>query len=320
MSDVRPQQAARIDGLDLLRGLGIGLVMLRHALPGLFPGAGVVGVVMFFALSGYLITGVLERGPSMRGFYARRARRLVPPLLVLVAGVVAVTLVADPLGDRDRLEWTVLWALTWTGNLPFGHASDATFHLWTLATEEQFYLVWPATLLLLGRRRALLAAAAATAAACVATTWWLAEDPDLAYALPTSWALCFVVGAAVRLYGEHLVVPAWAAPAVLAAIAVLGVVPLRGHALTYLAGGPVIAALTAVLILAWRDRTTIAGPLRAGVWLGTVSYAAYLWNYPLSLWLPALPAVVLTLVAAALSWRYVEAPLQLRRRRVPVAA
>jgi peptidoglycan/LPS O-acetylase OafA/YrhL len=307
----------RIQGLDLLRGVAVGLVMLRHALPDVFAGAGVVGVVMFFALSGYLITGVLERGPRLGDFYARRARRLVPPLLVLVAAVVVVTLVADPLGDRDELGWTVLWALTWTGNLPFAHASDATFHLWTLATEEQFYLVWPAALLLLGRRRALLVAAVVTAVACLATTWWLAEDPDLAYALPTSWALCFVVGAAVRLHRERLVVPGWAAPAALAALAVLSVVPLRGHPLTYLAGGPAIAALTGVLILAWRTWTTVTGPLVGLVWLGTVSYAAYLWNYPLSLWLPALPATLLTLAAATLSWQYVEAPLQRPRQVVP---
>lgn len=308
----------RVDGLDLLRGLAVGLVMLRHALPEFAPGAGVVGVVMFFALSGYLITGVLERRPPLREFYARRAVRLVPPLLVLVAGVVIVTVLLDPLGDRDELGWTVLWALTWTGNLPFGHASDATFHLWTLATEEQFYLVWPATLLALGRHRALVAAGLTTGAACLATSWWLAEDPDLAYALPTAWALCFVVGAAARLHQDRLVVPPPAVPAALALLAVLSVVPLRGHTLTYLAGGPVIAALTAVLILAWRSWGSVTGPLRGLVWLGTVSYAAYLWNYPLSLWLPPLPAVALTLVAAALSWRYVEAPLQ--RRRAPVAA
>lgn len=310
----------RSEGLDLLRGIAVGLVMLRHALPDAFPGAGVVGVVMFFALSGYLITGVLEQRPPLREFYRRRVRRLVPPLLVLVAGVVLVTLVADPLGDRDELGWTVLWAVTWTGNLPFGHASDATFHLWTLATEEQFYLLWPATLLLLGRHRALVVAGVVTVLACVATTWWLAEDPDLAYSLPTSWALCFVAGAAVRLHRDRLSVPAWAAPAALVLLAVLSVVPLRGHPLTYLAGGPAIAALTGVLILAWRTWTTVTGPLAALVWLGTVSYAAYLWNYPLSLWLPALPAVVLTLVAAALSWRYVEAPLQRRRQREAVPA
>ena len=310
----------RSAGLDLLRGLAVALVMLRHALPSAFQGAGVVGVVMFFALSGYLITGVLERRPPLGEFYLRRARRLVPPLLVLVAAVMVVTLVADPLGDRDELGWTVLWALTWTGNLPFGHASDATFHLWTLATEEQFYLLWPAALLLLGHGRALVVAGLGTAAACVATSWWAAPDYDIAYALPTSWAVCFVIGATVRIHRDRLAVPTWAAPMVLALLAGLSVVPLRGHPLTYLAGGPAIAALTGVLILAWRTWTTVTGPLAALVWLGTVSYAAYLWNYPLSMWLAPLPAAVLTLVAAALSWRYVEAPLQQRRQRPAVVA
>jgi peptidoglycan/LPS O-acetylase OafA/YrhL len=311
----------RIDGLDLLRGIAVGLVMLRHALPDVFPGAGVVGVVMFFALSGYLITGVLEKRPRLGAFYARRAWRLVPPLLVLVVGVVLVTLVLDPLGDRDRLLKTVVVALTWTADLPFGHASDATYHLWTLALEEQFYLLWPVTLLALGARRGLMLAAVATSVACLLTTWWLAEDPDLAYSLPTSWALCFVVGAAARVHRGRLRTPTWIAPVALATLAVLSMVPLRGHALTYLAGGPAIAVLTAALVLSWRTWTTVTHPaLRALVWLGTVSYAAYLWNYPLTLWLRphAGLAVVLTLAAAALSWRYVEAPLQ--RRRVEVAA
>lgn len=75
----------RVAGLDAIRGLAVGLVMLRHAFPGTFAGAGVVGVVMFFALSGYLITGLLlgelERTGrvDLHRFYARRARWLVPP-------------------------------------------------------------------------------------------------------------------------------------------------------------------------------------------------------------------------------------------------
>jgi len=324
----------RIAGLDLLRGVAIGLVMLRHAFPEPFAGAGVVGVVMFFALSGFLITGVLlgELGRVQRvdlgRFYRRRARRLVPALLFLVAGVVAVTLVFDPLGDRDQLGKTVLVALTWTGNLPFGHASDATFHLWTLATEEQFYLVWPAVLALAFARRRVGAALAATAAACllacVLTLLWLGEAPDLAYALPTSWAVCFVIGAATRVYAERLVLPHWTVPVALSGLALLSVVPLRGHALTYLAGGPAIAVLTAVLLVSWRTWTTVSGPaLTALMWLGTVSYAAYLWNYPLTLWLrPHLDhagpvAAGLTIVLAAVSWYAVERPWQ--ERRVPAA-
>lgn len=324
----------RIAGLDLLRGVAIGLVMLRHAFPSLFAGAGVVGVVMFFALSGFLITGVLvrelerEHRVDLGRFYRRRARRLVPALLFLVVGVVAVTLLLDPLGDRDQLGKTVLVALTWTGNLPFGHASDATFHLWTLATEEQFYLVWPAVLALAFARRrvgmALAVTAAACLLACVSTLLWLGESPDLAYALPTSWAVCFVIGAATRVYADRLVLPGWSVPVALAGLAVLSVVPLRGHALTYLAGGPAIAALTAILLVSWRTWTTVSGPaLTALVWLGTVSYAAYLWNYPLTLWLrPHLDlagpvAAGLTLVMAAVSWYAVEHPWQ--ERRVPAA-
>lgn len=343
--------ATRIDGLDLLRGIAIGLVMLRHAWPSLFPGAGVVGVVMFFAISGYLITGLLvdeldrTGRVDLRRFYARRARRLVPALLLLVAGVVAVTLLLDPLGDREELGRTVLVALTWTGNLPFGHASDATFHLWTLATEEQFYLVWPAVLVLAaarGRvRLALLLVAGACLLACAATVAWLREDPELAYSLPTSWALCFVVGGAARILGgaaassgsapmgaeRHDAAFGRAAPVALVGLAVLSVVPLRGHALTYLAGGPAIAALTAVLLLSWRTWTDVTGPARALVVLGTVSYGAYLWNYPLTLWLrPSLGAyagpvaLVLTLAMAAASWRLVEAPARPRRRTTETVA
>ena len=151
----------------------------------------------------------------------------------------------DPrLGRRSFVRATLADRLLEARNLPFAHASDATFHLWTLATEEQFYLVRPAVL------------------------------------------------------------------------AVLSVVPLRGPALTYLAGGPAIALLTAAVLLAWRGWVDVTTPvLRPLVWLGTVSCAAYLWNYPLTLWLrphlgvaAGVTAAAGTLVLAAVSWRLVERP------------
>ena len=327
-------EGRRSEGLDLLRGVAVALVMLRHALPDAFAGAGVVGVVMFFAISGYLITGVLVEehartgGVDLRRFYARRARRLVPALVVMVVGVALVTVLLDPLGERDDLGRTVLVALTWTGNLPRLQTDGATFHLWTLATEEQFYLLWPVVLLSLvlrpGRRPgpALLAAGAACLLLCVATVLWLREDPDLAYALPTSWAGCFVVGGAARLLGDRVRLPRGAAVVAVVVLVALSLVELRGHAATYLLVGPAVAVLTAVLVLAWRPWTVVDGPVgRRLVALGTVSYGAYLWNHPLMLWLREVPGgplvdlttallgTVLTVAAAYASHRFVERPL-----------
>ncbi|MFZ2502680.1 MAG: acyltransferase, partial [Nocardioides sp.] len=305
--DVVGRPSPRVAGLDVLRGVAIALVMLRHAVPALFPGAGVVGVVMFFTLSGFLITGLLTEefaragGVRLGDFYRRRVVRLAPALVVLVAGYVLVTVTWDPLGERSAVAETVLVALTWTGNLPLWSASPAMFHLWTLATEEQFYLLWPTVLLLgLRRGRAGWAAAAAAAAAligCLATLVWLHDAPDLAYALPTSWAVCFVIGGATRLAvgvsagtvdrrparpGWRTLAP-WVAGAVLALLSVL---PVRGSALTYLVVGPVVSAATAATVIAaLRFREVSTAPARAFAALGVVSYGAYLWNYPLTLWL-----------------------------------
>ncbi|GAB1510776.1 acyltransferase family protein [Actinophytocola sp. KF-1] len=321
--------AGRIAGLDVLRGLAILLVVLRHAVPDVFAGAGVVGVVMFFTLSGYLITGVLAKELSTTGrvdyrrFYLRRARRLLPALVALAAVFAVVTLVFDPLGDRDRLPATTAVLLTFTGNLPVADVSAAAFHSWTLATEEQFYLLWPALLALAWARGRVGAALVATAVAVLgAVLAWLWPYADNAYVLPTSWFLCFVIGAATRLRGDASRIPAALVPLVLAALAALSVVPLRGHALTYLVAAPAIACFTAVLLLAWSRWTDLTHHVARGLAaLGVVSYGAYLWNYPLTLWLrPDLGAAAgplaaaLTIVAAALSWRFVEEPVMRRVR------
>lgn len=117
---------------------------------------------------------------------------------------------------------------------------------------------------------------------------------------------------------HRLAVPRLAAPAAVLRLGAPGVVPLRGHLWTDGGGGPAIAALTGVPVLALRDPATVSGPPTLLVRLGSVSGAASLGNHPLSRWLPAVPALALTLVAAALSWRCVEAPR--RSRPAPAVA
>lgn len=337
------ESTGRLPALDVLRGAAVLWVVARHLLPDVFAGGGVVGVVLFFTLSGYLITDLLASEYRRSGridlgrFYRRRASRLVPALLLFLAVFSAVTLALDPLDDRDLLVTTVLIAITWTGDLPFGHASTATFHLWTLALEEQFYLIWPlavaialrcrrsSTLVLIGIVVCMLAAAA--------TTWWLRDAPDAAYSLPTSWAGSFVLGGSLRLVPRISdvlrVVPVWCGWCGLGGLALL---PLRGHWWTYLGVGPLISLLTLlVLAHAVGHLAAVTGTVsRLLGWLGVRSYGLYLWNYPIALWLADIDgisgvryvalALAMTIIAAWISHRWVEVPARQRlSRRVRTA-
>ena len=154
-----------LPGLDGLRALAVVAVMIYHADAGWLPG-GFLGVEVFFVLSGYLITLLLmaetERtgGVSLREFWIRRARRLLPALFSVLTVVTVYTAVfrADYLGRlRGDVVAGVLygsnWFQLWVGA---GYASGGDFaplrHLWSLAVEEQFYLIWPLVMLVLLRR------------------------------------------------------------------------------------------------------------------------------------------------------------------------
>lgn len=159
----------RVSGLDGLRGLAVALVVLFHVYPSLLPG-GFLGVDVFFVLSGYLITGLLlkrftEDGvgakAALRGFWVGRARRLLPELAVVLLVVCIVAGVAGPefgAGLRAQVAAALVSGTNW---LLIAHGQDyfaafsaaaghppapALQHLWSLAVEEQFYVVWPLVL------------------------------------------------------------------------------------------------------------------------------------------------------------------------------
>jgi peptidoglycan/LPS O-acetylase OafA/YrhL len=355
----RPAKAAqqtaprpRLDGLDVLRGAAVGAVLLGHSWPAIFQGAGIVGVIAFFVLSGYLITNVLvrdiERHRKIRygRFYAHRAFRLVPALISLLGVYAIVELATDFLGDRTKgiVGYTVLAGLGYLKDLPLPFdVSMAIGPLWTLAVEEQFYLIWPALLVLALRRHRqgrLIGFSAAVAlflmsASVLAMAALAPQLHSLVYALPTTWGLGLIVGAALRLYRVHVF--SWFAGRRLRCAALLGSVAVLASLIFFpkanetpvfiLIGGPLAMAASAVLVALAASR--VAGMpkwTRPAQMLGTVSYAAYLWNYPIILWLNggstadlpplvAVSAIALTLLLALISWHTVERLGRIARER-----
>jgi peptidoglycan/LPS O-acetylase OafA/YrhL len=158
-----------LPGLDGMRALAVVAVMVYHANSAWLPG-GFLGVEVFFVISGYLITLLLigehERSGtvSLRGFYVRRARRLLPALFTLLIGITIYTAIwrRDALGQLRgdvlaAIAYVSNWYQIWVGQ---GYTASGDFaplrHLWSLAVEEQFYLIWPVVMILVlrvGRRR-----------------------------------------------------------------------------------------------------------------------------------------------------------------------
>jgi peptidoglycan/LPS O-acetylase OafA/YrhL len=333
----------RLDGLDVLRGAAVGAVLLGHSWPGAFQGAGIVGVIVFFVLSGYLITGVLmrdvERHRKVRygRFYAHRAFRLLPALIAFLGVYAVVELTADVLGDRSKgiIGYTLLAGFGYLKDLPLPFdVSLAIGPLWTLAVEEQFYLIWPALLVFALRRNRqgrLIGWSAAVVlslmtASVLAMLILAPQLHSLVYALPTTWGLGLIVGSALRLYRVHMF--SWFSGHRLRRAALLGSILVLAALIFFpkanespaffFVGGPLAMAAAAVLVVLAASRTRVMPTwTRALQALGTVSYAAYLWNYVVILWLNggstadlppvvAVSAILITLLLAVISWHTVE--------------
>lgn len=344
----------RVTGLDGIRGVAIALVLVAH-LVGL-NGAGLVGVLVFFVLSGYLITRLLLREADgsgrvdLRQFYLRRALRLLPALVVLLAAVGVLSLFPGTgISPADAVRGAVqglLYVTDFTVGLQLDYV-PALAHLWTLAVEEQFYLLWPVVLVAVVRRAApdsrlrvmcwLLGAGVLLRVATVLAAGRL----DLFfYALPTTWVDTLMVGCtlAVVLHGRPdrvarlRSVAEHPAAGVLVWLVILGfaVHPATfTHPLTYVVGLPLLALASARLVVAATGRQV--GPTRRLLqtrvlgWLGDHSYGIYLFNSTCVIVLTALVGaglptralgIAIALGAAALSRRYVEQPFLTLKDRI----
>jgi peptidoglycan/LPS O-acetylase OafA/YrhL len=316
--------------LDGMRGLSVLAVIAYHGrIFGLRNGF--LGVDIFFVLSGFLITTLLvEEWHSRRDirfgrFYMRRILRLFPALAALV---VLYALVAD---WRPALV-AGLYVTNWAAAL-WGYSPGYLGHTWSLAIEEQFYLLWPPLLYLLLRcgvsRRALVGAALGGAAAAAGLRAWLwahgASAGRVHYGLDVR-ADSLLVGAAAGL--------AWAggwlprAGTGLRVAGALAVAVLIGCLLRdpstetffYRGGYTLVALAAAVWMTAVLRRPPAPLTHPALLWIGRRSYGLYLWHYPILRWFagrgwPLAVGIALSFAVAAASFVWIEQPfLRLKRR------
>lgn len=333
--------------IDGLRSVAVVPVVLYHAGFSLFSG-GYVGVDIFFVISGYLITSILlaeisNNRFSLSGFYARRARRLFPALFaMLLACCIPAYLLLMPGELEDFGESLATTAIFSSNFLFFSEAGyfegpaemKPLLHTWSLAIEEQYYLLFPGVLLLVQRKfsgRFLAATMGLFAASLALSVWSVAQAPTAGfYLLPSrTWEL--LLGSMLAMWlagdGQKLTPPAWLGES----LAALGLALIAFAIFAYQPGiaFPGLAAIppclgTALIIYAGATRQNSVGrllSLRPLVFIGLISYSLYLWHWPLLVFakhyalreLTLVEASILVLVAvllATLSWRYVEKPFR----------
>lgn len=339
--------------IDGLRALAVVPVILFHAGVKAFPG-GFVGVDVFFVISGYLITLLLlaeqQRGRiSLAHFYERRARRILPALLgvILVSSLVAPLLMVPY--QLEHFGWSVLSLAAFGSNFYFwkstGYfAPDAgilpLLHTWSLAVEEQFYIVFPLLLIALqryGRRVAVPGFLVLALGSLFLAEWMSTQSSTAAYFLLPTRAWELLLGVLLAFLQNSCPVLGARLPQSLLAclgIALVGVsiVQLNAH-MPYPGLYTLAPTLGAALIIRYATPGNLVGRLlgwQPVVVIGLISYSAYLIHQPLlafarlmhgaELPLPvALGLVALVFPLSYLSWRFIEGPgraVQLPRREV----
>ncbi|CAM5762356.1 acyltransferase [Labrys miyagiensis] len=334
----------RLD-IDGMRALAIVPVLFFHLGSEVLKG-GYIGVDVFFVISGFLITGILQSEIqagtfSLLNFYDRRIRRIFPALLavLLVSTILAVTLLLPP----DILDFSKsgLAAALFSSNFYFMSATDyfnvaadsnPLLHTWSLAVEEQYYIVFPLLLWALGRagRPWTLAVTILLALASFVLSVIFVRSHQVAafYMAPTrAWEL--LVGALLALGAVPKIEWAWLREA----LAGLGLALIVAGCLVFYKNMPfpgeralVPCIGAALLIHAGTSGSTVVGrilSLRPLVFIGLISYSLYLWHWPIIIFFriwsarPIGPGegallLALSLAAAVLSWRFIEQPFQRR--------
>lgn len=345
MSSFRPETARHYrPDIDGLRAVAVLLVLLYHS--GFSVPGGFVGVDVFFVISGYLITGIiwkeiLEQRFSFKRFYLRRIKRLLPALLAVVLFcTVVVSLVFMP-GDFEAYSKGLPYVLTGLANFHFLEVTQSYFaqdaellpliHTWSLAVEEQYYVLWPLVLIAVYKVSAKVGHGALAVAASllfllflVLSEYWARQSPSQAYYLLHARAFELMMGGLLAVY-EHKVrrMPVWLA----SVLSIVGLVLIFASAML-LSRESVFPGVNAFWVCLGSVLVIVAGGVSEKVvshrllavspmvFVGLLSYSIYLWHWPLvavanylNLALGGIVGgliVVSSLLMAWLNWKFVE--------------
>jgi len=330
--------------IDGLRAVAILPVVLFHAGASGFSG-GFVGVDIFFVISGFLITGIIHseivRGNfSLLHFYERRARRILPALLsVVLVTYIAASVLLLP-SEFEEYSGSVLSTTLFASNVYFwstlGYFRPAAelsplLHTWSLAVEEQFYIFFPLLLMAIKPARKYLmhtVLGIVFVASMLLSIYWVRYEPQAAFYLAPARAWELAIGSYLALIRLPNLRVQWLREAIATVGALLIAIPVVAYSHdTAFPGLTAIAPCvgTAALIYTgthqgtWVSRALSRAPV---VWFGLISYSLYLWHWPILAFLrihlstvdigfvPAALALLLSVAAAYLSHRFVEAPFR----------
>ncbi|MGJ5136712.1 acyltransferase family protein [Bradyrhizobium oligotrophicum] len=342
--------------IDGLRAVAVLPVLLYHAFPKAVPG-GFYGVDIFFVISGFLITGIIHKQMlsgrfSVADFYARRIRRIFPALITVVLVTFLIAWFVLPPRELKSLGTNIAGGAIFIQNFIllgqvgyFDLAADKKplLHLWSLAIEEQYYVVWPLLLMLIGawRRKSLAITLALAAASFIACLVVQTRAPDHAFYLPVTRAWELMAGSALALWaggraignergpeaasiGREIIVVA----ALLAIVAAFWLYDRKLPHPGFLTLVPVLAAAALIGMSGTLVHRHVLGA-RPAVFVGLISYPLYLWHYPLMAYArihfvdgvaPSVMwgIVIASVVLAWLTYRFIERPIRFGRNWVPL--
>jgi peptidoglycan/LPS O-acetylase OafA/YrhL len=324
----------RIREFDGLRAVAVTMVVMFHAFRGVALTGGLIGVDIFFVLSGYLITTLLVIEQKKTGrisllkFYARRVFRLVPALWIVLAFCLLLEFWSTkPAEHLIAIAEAATYTINWYGALGIGPPGWIVGHTWSLAIEEQFYLIWPIILIAaisLGPRapaRAAFVCFALSTTICVLLSAFNFSVLRIYNGFDTRsselFVGCFLALISIPPKIAQALARSWIVPATICLILVF-ILHLSSRFLEF-GGLQLVALMAAWLIIAAQSNTIFSKALRQQhlVYIGRISYGIYLWHYVLleilvrrfGAPLAALIGVPLCVALAAASFKWVESPI-----------